>query len=48
VLLRGAKRLGQDVIDVYFVDGWDRQNPILETLATLIDLVKTGKIHNIA
>ena len=41
------KRLGQEAIDVYFVHGWDRHTPILETLATLTDLVKTGKIHNI-
>ena len=42
------KRLGQEAIDVYFVHGWDRHTPILDTLATLTDLVKAGKIHNIA
>ena len=41
------KSLGQEVIDVYFVYGWDRHNPILETLVSLLDLVKAGKIHNI-
>jgi aryl-alcohol dehydrogenase-like predicted oxidoreductase len=42
------KRLGQEAIDVYFVHGWDPHTPILGTLATPTDLVKAGKIHNIA
>ena len=42
------KRLGQEAIDVYFVHGWDRHTPIVDTLATLTDLAKAGKIHNIA
>lgn len=42
------KRLQIDAIDVYYVHGWDKDTPILETLSTLDDLVRAGKIHNIA
>ncbi len=41
-------RLQVDAIDVYFIHGWDRHTDIAETLATLGDLVRAGKIHSIA
>lgn len=42
------KRLQVDAIDVYFIHGWDRYTDVAETLATLSDLVRAGKLHNIA
>ncbi len=42
------KRLQVDVIDVYFVHGWDQHTDVADTLAVLDDLVSMGKIHNIA
>jgi len=40
-------RLGIDVIDLYFVHGWDQHTPVTETLDTLAGLVRSGKIHSI-
>ncbi len=42
------ERLQVEVIDVYFVHGWDCHTEVAETLSTLGDLVRAGKIHNIA
>jgi aryl-alcohol dehydrogenase-like predicted oxidoreductase len=42
------KRLGTDVIDVYHLHGFDAKTPIEETLSTLNDLVRAGKIRYIA
>ncbi|MFN3688631.1 aldo/keto reductase [Salinarimonas sp.] len=42
------RRLQVEAIDVYFIHGWDRHTPICETLATLGDLVRAGKIHDVA
>ncbi|MGF1475286.1 MAG: aldo/keto reductase [Geminicoccaceae bacterium] len=42
------KRLQVDAIDVYFIHGWDRHTDVADTLACLGDLVRAGKIHNIA
>jgi aryl-alcohol dehydrogenase-like predicted oxidoreductase len=42
------KRLGTDVIDVYHLHGFDAKTPIEETLGTLNDLVRAGKIRYIA
>jgi len=42
------RRLQVDAIDVYFIHGWDRHTPVAETLAALADLVRAGKIHNVA
>ena len=42
------KRLQVDAIDVYFIHGWDRHTDVADTLAVLSDLVRAGKIHNIA
>ncbi|MEP3275610.1 MAG: aldo/keto reductase [Stappiaceae bacterium] len=42
------KRLQIDAIDLYFIHGWDPHTDIIDTLAALDDLVRAGKIHNIA
>lgn len=39
------ERLGTDYIDLYFVHLWDGRTPIEETIATMTDLVKSGKIR---
>ena len=41
------KRLKVDAIDLYFIHGWDPHTPLIDTLATLGDLMRAGKIHNI-
>jgi aryl-alcohol dehydrogenase-like predicted oxidoreductase len=41
------KRLGTDYIDVYFMHGFDALTPVEETLSTLNDLVRAGKIRYI-
>jgi aryl-alcohol dehydrogenase-like predicted oxidoreductase len=41
------KRLGTDYIDLYQLHGFDAVTPIEETLSTLDDLVKAGKIRYI-
>jgi aryl-alcohol dehydrogenase-like predicted oxidoreductase len=41
------KRLGTDYIDLYYMHGFDAQTPIEETLHTLDDLVRAGKIRYI-
>ncbi|MFC8333368.1 aldo/keto reductase [Streptomyces olivaceus] len=41
------KRLNTDYIDLYWLHQWDRHTPIEETLSTLTDLVRAGKIHAI-
>ncbi|NNJ46706.1 MAG: aldo/keto reductase, partial [Acidimicrobiia bacterium] len=38
-------RLGVDTIDLYQIHAWDPDTPLEETLATLNDLVKAGKIR---
>jgi aryl-alcohol dehydrogenase-like predicted oxidoreductase len=40
-------RLGLDIIDIYFVHGWDEETPIEETLDTLTSIVRAGKIHHL-
>lgn len=42
------KRLQLDAIDVYYMHGWDTQTDINETISTLGDLIRAGKIHHIA
>jgi aryl-alcohol dehydrogenase-like predicted oxidoreductase len=42
------KRLGTDHIDLYHLHGFDAQTPVEETLSTLNDLVRAGKIRYIA
>jgi aryl-alcohol dehydrogenase-like predicted oxidoreductase len=39
------KRLNTDYIDLYQVHRWDPDTPLEETLSTLNDLVKTGKVR---
>ena len=41
------KRLQVDYIDLYQVHMWDRFTPLEETLSTLNDLVRTGKVRYI-
>lgn len=38
------RRLGTDHIDIYFIHRFDRHTPLEETLRTLDDLVRAGKI----
>ena len=41
------KRLGTDYIDLYQIHRWDRSTPIEETMETLHDIVKSGKVRYI-
>lgn len=41
------ERLGTDHIDLYQVHGWDPNTPVEETLRTLSDLVRMGKVRYI-
>jgi aryl-alcohol dehydrogenase-like predicted oxidoreductase len=41
------KRLNRDYIDLYQVHGWDACTPLEETLSTLDDLVRQGKVRYI-
>ncbi|WP_428564786.1 MAG: aldo/keto reductase [Solidesulfovibrio sp. DCME] len=41
------RRLGTDYIDVYFMHGFDGRTPVEETLRTLDDLIRAGKIRYI-
>jgi aryl-alcohol dehydrogenase-like predicted oxidoreductase len=41
------KRLNRDYIDLYQVHGWDACTPLEETLSTLNDLVRQGKVRYI-
>lgn len=37
-------RLGTECVDLYYVHGWDRDTPLEETLETLGDLARSGKV----
>ncbi len=39
------QRLGTDYIDLYYIHRWDYETPIEETLETLNDLVRSGKVR---
>ncbi len=39
------RRLETDCVDVYYIHRWDYETPIEETLATLDDLVRMGKVR---
>jgi len=39
------RRLGTDYVDIYYIHRWDYETPIEETLETLNDLVRTGKVR---
>jgi aryl-alcohol dehydrogenase-like predicted oxidoreductase len=41
------RRLKTDYVDLYWMHQWDRHTPIEETLSTLDDLVRAGKIRAI-
>jgi aryl-alcohol dehydrogenase-like predicted oxidoreductase len=41
------KRLGTDVIDLYYMHRWDKKTPIEESIGALADLIKAGKIRAI-
>lgn len=41
------RRLNTDHIDVYFMHGFDAQTPVEETLSTLDNLVRSGKVRYI-
>lgn len=41
------RRLQTDYIDLYYLHNWDRFTPIEETMATLDDLVRAGKVRYI-
>jgi len=39
------RRLGTDYIDVYYIHRFDPETPVEETMATLDDLVRVGKVR---
>lgn len=41
------KRLGTDYIDLYIIHRWDYDTPIEETMETLHDIIKAGKVRHI-
>jgi hypothetical protein len=41
------RRLGTEVIDLYYLHRWDKQVPIEESVGALADLLKQGKIRGI-
>ncbi|RNF39572.1 aldo/keto reductase [Planococcus salinus] len=43
---RSLERLGTDYLDLYFVHLWDGRTPIEETVETMTQLVKQGKIRH--
>ncbi len=44
-LEESLRRLNTDYIDLYWMHQWDRHTPVEETLSTLDDLVRSGKIR---
>jgi aryl-alcohol dehydrogenase-like predicted oxidoreductase len=41
------RRLGTDVIDLYYLHRWDKQVPIEESVGAMADLVRAGKVQAI-
>jgi len=41
------KRLGTDVIDLYYLHRWDKKVPIEDSVGALSDLVRAGKVQTI-
>ncbi|MDF9745088.1 aldo/keto reductase [Natrinema salsiterrestre] len=39
------ERLGTDYLDLYYIHRWDDDTPIRETMRTLTELVREGKVH---
>lgn len=46
-LHESLRRLQTDYLDIYWLHNWDRHTPIEETMRTLDDLVRAGKIRYI-
>ncbi|MBO3808578.1 MAG: aldo/keto reductase [Candidatus Brockarchaeota archaeon] len=46
-LKESLRRLGTDYIDLYQIHRWDYETPIEETLSTLTELVRQGKVRYI-
>ncbi|MCA9898729.1 MAG: aldo/keto reductase [Ardenticatenaceae bacterium] len=44
---QSLKRLGMEYIDLYIIHRWDYHTPIEETMETLHDIVKAGKVRYI-
>src|ERR1700759_3469143 len=44
---RSLKRLGTDVIDLYYLHRWDKRVPIEDSVGALADLVAEGKMKTI-
>lgn len=44
---QSLKRLGTDYVDLYIIHRWDYHTPINETMETLHDIVKAGKVRYI-
>ncbi len=44
---QSLKRLGTDYVDLYIIHRWDYHTPIEETMATMHDIVKAGKVRYI-
>jgi aryl-alcohol dehydrogenase-like predicted oxidoreductase len=42
---QSLRRLQTDYIDLYWLHNWDKHTPIEETMATLDDLVRSGKVR---
>src|SRR4030088_2447313 len=42
---QSLRRLRTDYIDLYWLHNWDQYTPIEETMATLHDLVQSGKVR---
>src|SRR4051812_7735325 len=41
------RRLKTDYVDLYYLHAWDRVTPVEEVVATLNDLVRSGKVRHI-
>lgn len=44
---RSLRRLHTDYIDLYYLHGWDRHTELEETMSTMNDLVRQGRVHYI-
>jgi aryl-alcohol dehydrogenase-like predicted oxidoreductase len=42
---QSLRRLRTDYIDLYWLHNWDKHTPIEETMATLHDLARSGKVR---
>jgi aryl-alcohol dehydrogenase-like predicted oxidoreductase len=42
---RSLRRLNTDYVDLYIVHRWDRETPLEETLSTLDEVVRAGKVR---